>query len=166
MASTVTTPTSTSTSTSMTRSVQRANQAAWIRESGPLVEAIAHSMARALVRRTMQLVELGSTGGGAQSGLTPGDQRSLCRSRLDDVARRGMPRDQWLASLAPGSSETLHAGGETHVQRLMQRAAASVRSLVDASIDEFIATTFPADASQPGSSRPTPRIRRKAYKNV
>ena len=164
MASTVTT--STSTPTSMTRSIQRANQAAWIRESGPLVEAVAQSMARALVRRTMHVVALETTGGGAQSGLTRADRRSLCRSRLDDVARRGMPRDQWLASLAPGSSETLHAGGETHVQRLMQRAAASVRSLVDASIDEFIATTFPADASQPGSSRPTPRTRRKAHANV
>ena len=158
MASTVT--------TSMTRSIQRANQAAWIRESGPLVEAIAQSMARALVHRTMHVVALESTGGGAQSGLTRADQRSLCRSRFDDVARRGMTRDQWLASLAPGSSGPLHAGGEAHVQRLMQRAAASVRSLVDASIDEFIATTFPADTSQPGTSRPTPRIRRKAHANV
>ncbi len=157
MASTVT--------TSMTRSIQRANQAAWIRESGPLVEAIAHSMARALVRRTMDVVALESTGGGAQSGLTPGDQRSLCRGRLDDVARRGMPRDQWLASLAPALSGPLHAGGEAHVQRLMQRAAASVRSLVEASIDEFIASAFPADTSRPGASRPTPRIR-KAPVNV
>ncbi len=156
----------TSTSTSTSRSIQRANQATWIRESGTLVDAIAHSMAYALVRRTMQVLALELPDRFAQPGLTRAERRTLCRARLDEVARRGMAQDQWLASLPAGSIAAVHAGGEAHVQRVMQQAAASVRSLVDASIDDFIATAPAPGGGFPVSPEPRLRTSRKVSGNV
>ena len=160
------TNTTLATSTTTSRSIQRANQAAWTGESGTLVDAIAHSMAHALVRRTMQVLALELPDRFAQPGLTRAERRTLCRARLDEVARRGMAQDQWLASLPAGSSVTLHAGGEAHVQRVMQQAAASVRSLVDASIDDFIATAPAPGGGFPVSPKPRLRTRGKAHANV
>ncbi len=77
-----------------------------------------------------------------------------------------MAQDQWLASLPAGSSVTLHAGGEAHVQRVMQQAAASVRSLVDASIDDFIATAPAPGGGFPVSPKPRLRTSRKVSGNV